>query len=47
MSKTPDEIMQDTLGAFKESVGREPNSQEVVDVARVVTQEIKDQHDRS
>lgn len=44
MSKTPDEIMQSTLDAFKQSVGREPDASEVVDIARVVTEEIKNQY---
>lgn len=42
---TPDDIMSDTLDAFKQSVGREPDAQEVVDIARVVSQEIKDNYE--
>jgi hypothetical protein len=40
-----EQILNDALGAFQESVGREPDTQEVVEIARVVAQEIKDQYD--
>lgn len=40
-----EQILNDTLDAFQQSVGREPDASEVQDIARVVAQEIKDQYD--
>ena len=39
-----DAIMNDTLDAFHESVGRPADEQEVVELARTVAQEIHDQY---